>query len=117
MSNIKFSGRIHKEPVMRATTSGEFVLSWNMSLYTGKNKDGEYKKSAWITVNIWGEDAQRLRNELIDKMVVTVEGMPCEPRTYTDKATGVEKRAGFEVTAYRVAIGDEFRTPSEEVPF
>jgi single-stranded DNA-binding protein len=115
MSNIKFSGRIYKEPEMRATPAGEFVLSWNMSIYTGKTKAGEYKKSEWIRVNSWGEDAKRLQNELKEKMVVTVEGQPQEPRTYVKD--GVEKQAGLEVTAYRVALNDEFRTIPEEDSF
>ena len=113
MSNIKFSGRIYKDPVMRYTPSGDPVLGWQMGLYTGKNKVGEYKKSAWITVEVWGEDATRLQNELKEKMTVTVEGMPKEPRKYTKD--GVERQVGFEVRAFRVAMSDEFKnTPAEE---
>lgn len=107
MSNIKFSGRIWKDPVMRYTTTGEQVLSWKMSLYTGKTKEGEYKKSQWISCEIWGADAERLQNEIKEKMTVTVEGMPKEPRTY--EKDGVEKQVGFEVRAFRVALSDEFR--------
>ena len=113
MSNIKFSGRIWKEPVMRYTTGGDPVLTWTMSLYTGKTKEGEYKKSQWVGCSIWGEEATRLQNDLHEKMTVTVEGMPAEPRTY--EKDGVTKQAGFEVRAYRVALADEFKTP--EVPF
>jgi single-stranded DNA-binding protein len=113
MSNIKFSGRIWKNPVMRYAKSGEPVLTWTMSLYTGKTQDGAYKKSQWVSVEIWGADAERLQNELKEKMTITVEGMPREPRTYTKD--GVEKQAGLEVRAFRVAIGDEFRdTPAED---
>jgi single-stranded DNA-binding protein len=112
MSNIKFSGRIWKDPVMRCTTSGEYVLTWIMSLYTGKTKEGAYKKSQWINVEVWGADAERLQNDLKEKMTVTVEGMLREPRTYTKD--GVEKQAGYEMRAFRVAIGDEFRDTQAE---
>jgi|WetSurMetagenome_2_1015567.scaffolds.fasta_scaffold183377_2 single-strand DNA-binding protein len=113
MSNIKFSGRIWKDPEMRFTKAGEPVLTWKMSLYTGKTKEGEYKKSAWIPVEIWGADAERLQNDIKEKMTITVEGVPREPRTYVKD--GVEKNVGLEVRAFRVAIGDEFRdTPAED---
>jgi single-strand DNA-binding protein len=113
MSNIKFSGRIWKDPEMRYTKAGEPVLTWKMSLYTGKTKEGAYKKSQWIGVEVWGADAERLQNDIKEKMTVTVEGMPREPRTYTKD--GVEKQAGLEVRAFRVAIGDEFKnTPAED---
>jgi single-strand DNA-binding protein len=112
MSNIKFSGRIWKDPEVRYTKAGEPVLSWKMSLYTGKTKEGEYKKSAWITCYAFGEDAEKWQTQLTDKMTVTVEGMPAEPRKYVKD--GVEKYAGFEVRAFRVAISDEFRAVPEE---
>ena len=113
MSNIKFSGRIWKDPEMRYTKSGKPVLSWTMSLYTGKNEDGTYKKSAWVAVTAWNDLADRLQNDLKEKMTITVEGTPNEPRKYMKD--GVERYAGFEVTAWRVALSDEFRnTPETE---
>jgi single-strand DNA-binding protein len=112
MSNIKFSGRIWKDPEMRFTPSGEPVLQWKMSLYTGKDKEGNYKKSAWVSCEVWGADAERLQNDLHEKMTVTVEGQPKEPRTYVKD--GVEKHVGLEVRAYRVAISDEFRATPDE---
>lgn len=113
MSNIKFSGRVWKDPVMRYTTTGEQVLSWKMSLYTGKTKEGEYKKSQWISCEIWGQDAERLQNEIKEKMTVTVEGMPKEPMKY--EKDGVELWYPFAVRAFRVALSDEFRnTPDEQ---
>ena len=111
MSNIKFSGRIFGEPVIRYTQAGDPVLSWKIGIYTGKTKEGEYKKSAWIACYAFGSDAEKWQNELADKMTVTVEGMPAEPRKYVKD--GVEKYAGFEVRVFRVAIGDEFRATPE----
>lgn len=115
MSNIKFSGRIWKDPVMRCTPNGKYVLNWELSLYTGKNEKGEYNQSVVYDIEAWNDLGERLQNELKDKMVITVEGMPRPPRKYTDKETGVEKYARPCYTAFRVAIGDEFQnTPAED---
>lgn len=111
MSNIKISGRIFDDPVMRYTKTGKAVLSWKIGLYTGKTGD-DYNKSVWVTCYAWEQEAERLNGVLAKKMAVTVEGQPLPPRTY--EKDGIEKQVGLEINARRVAIGDEFGPVAEE---
>lgn len=112
-SNIKFSGRVGKEPELRFTPEGKAVLTFSVSLYTGGSKKDGYTPSVWVRVSAW-EDLAAKTNELIGKGdVVTVAGLAKAPRTYKN-SEGVEVSAGLEVTASEIVKGDEFKEQVDE---
>lgn len=112
-SNIKFSGRVGKEPELRFTPEGKAILTFSVSLYTGGTKDKGYTPSVWVRVSAW-EDLAAKTNELISKGdVVTVTGLAKTPRTYKN-SEGVEVSAGLEVTASEIVKGDEFKVEVDE---
>lgn len=103
--NIKISGTVVKAE-QRFTPQGKQVLEIGLSLYTGGNKEEGYKKSVWVNVVAWEELA--VANDALKKGDrITVTGQVKEPRFY--KKEGVDYPAGLEVTAYEIAVGDEFK--------
>ena len=53
MSNIKFSGRIYKDPEMRFTKNGKAALTWKMSAVHRKERSrGVQEKRMGISRNL-----------------------------------------------------------------
>jgi single-strand DNA-binding protein len=109
MSNIKFSGNIGKEPELRYTPDCKAILSFSVSLYTGGTKESGYKQSVWVKVNAWEELATTWSEKIHKGDKITVTGQPVEPREYKNRDTGLMVKAGLEVTAKAITVGDEFR--------
>ena len=117
MSNITFTGRIVADVELRFTPQAKAILQFPVYLYTGGSKEAGYKPSQRILVDVW-DNAEQLNATLKKGDVVTITGTCKPPRTYTKD--GVEKSAGFEVTAHVVEMGDMFRDqPAGEpdIPF
>lgn len=98
-SSIKVKGRIMRDPELRATASGKSVCQLNLSVYTGKNKDGGYNPSLFLDVICWEELGERVQKAHKKGDTVVAEGY----LGYREwKKKDGTKQPGYEITAQTV---------------
>lgn len=105
--NIKLTGTLIKDVVLRFTPQGKPVADMTVSMYTGGSKEQGYKKSVFVNVTAWDELGETVNNTLKKGEKITVTGAVKEPRTYKGR-DGQERQAGLEVTASDIQKGDGF---------
>lgn len=96
MNNITVAGQLGKDSELRATNSGENVLTFSVADSQGKDRD-----SIWWNCSLFGKRALSLQQYLSKGQAVTVSGSVTQ-RKYTDKQ-GVE-RTSFDVRVVDVAL-------------
>lgn len=106
MNNITVAGQLGKDSELRATNSGENVLTFSVADSQGKDRD-----SIWWSCSLFGKRALSLQQYLSKGQAVTVSGSVTQ-RKYTDKQ-GVE-RTSFDVRVNDVALQGSRR--QEESP-
>lgn len=127
---VLISGNVVADPDFRVTQSGTALCNFRVAVNRRfkDNKTGEWKDdTAWVSVDVWREAAERLRDRLKKGSPVHVEGR-LKTDEWTDKKTG-EKRSTLKVVARRVQflgkLGSGEGQPAsgkpaadlEEVPF
>lgn len=106
MNNLTIAGQLGKDAELRATNSGENVLTFSVADSQGRDKD-----SIWWNCSLFGKRALSLQQYLSKGQAVTVSGSVTQ-RKYTDKQ-GVE-RTSFDVRVVDVALQGSKR--QEEAP-
>lgn len=98
MNSISFDGRLAADPSLRYTPSGEPVLSFRVASDIGF---GERKTTNWFNCQIWGKQAESLKNYLKRGSPVTVYGQ-LTLREWQDKE-GI-KRLAPDVRAHALTL-------------
>ncbi|MBI3297990.1 MAG: single-stranded DNA-binding protein [Elusimicrobia bacterium] len=100
---VLIAGNLTKDPDYKVTTGGRGVLHLRVAVnrrYQDK-ASGEWKDdTTFIGVDVWGDEAARLKDRLKKGSPVHVEGR-LKSREYEDKATG-QKRTAIDILANRV---------------
>ena len=100
---VLIAGNLTKDPDYKVTTGGRGVLHLRVAVnrrYQDK-ATGEWKDdTTFIGVDVWGDEAARLKDRLRKGSPVHVEGR-LKSREYEDKATG-QKRTAIDILANRV---------------
>ena len=81
LSKYLFTGRLGNDAVVKTTPNGKKVMEMSVAVNTGY---GEYKKTMWIKVNVWGDKVDTLAPMFTKGALVAGCGEP-EINTWTDK--------------------------------
>ncbi len=118
---VLISGNVVADPDFRVTQGGTALCSFRVAVNRRfkDNKTGEWKDDmAWVSVDVWREAAERLRDRLKKGSPVHVEGR-LKTDEWTDKQSG-QKRSTLKVVARRVQflgkLGAGESKPSSEKP-
>ena len=107
MNNITITGQLGKDSEIRATTSGDSVLSFSVA-----DSQGRDKPTIWWNCQLWGKRASSLEQYLVKGQSVTVAGSVSE-REWTDK-DGV-KRKSMDIRVNDIALqGGKQQAPAQE---
>ena len=98
---VVLTGRLGKDPEIRATNSGKSVASFSIAVDDGW---GDKKKTYWFSVEAWDKTAEAVGRMVSSGKRVTVVGSLQED-TWNDSKTG-DKRSRIKVLANRVDIID-----------
>lgn len=71
LNNFAFTGRCTQDAVIRDLASGKKVLSVNVAVNTGY---GDYKKTLFIKVQMWGERGEKIVDYLKKGQVIAGQG-------------------------------------------
>lgn len=126
---VYLAGNVGRDPDFKVTSSGTHLCTFRLGV--GRRfkdmKSGEWKDdTTWVTVDVWRDAAERLKDRLKKGSAVHIEGR-LKSEEYEDKQG--QKRSVLKVVARRVQVLDK-RTSSqsssgaaasntdlEEVPF
>lgn len=100
---VLISGNVVADPDFRVTQSGTALCNFRVAVNRRfkDNKTGEWKDdTAWVSVDVWREAAERLRDRLKKGSPVHIEGR-LKTDEWTDKQSG-QKRSTLKVVARRV---------------
>lgn len=56
INEIRYSGKVSREPETKTFASGKKLITWGMSVYAGKDREGQHQ-NAYIQVKCWGDKA------------------------------------------------------------
>jgi single-strand DNA-binding protein len=91
-------GRLTKDPAgLRYASNGNAMLSFSVAVDDAKRPEGA--PTEWARVTVWGEDAERLADQLKRGSVVYLEGRG-KLRTWT--TTEGQPRTDLEISAWTV---------------
>lgn len=71
LNNFAFTGRCTQDATIRDLASGKKVLSVNVAINTGY---GDYKKTLFIKVQMWGERGEKIVDYLKKGQVIAGQG-------------------------------------------
>lgn len=116
LNQVLIAGRLTRDPELRFTQKGLGVASFSLAA-NRPHKDpvsGEWKDdTTFITVNVWGEAAERCKEKLRKGSPVLVEGRLINSE-YTDKSG--QKRKEIKINARRVQSLAKSGSEAGEVP-
>jgi len=81
LSKYLFTGRLGNDAVVKTTPNSKKVMEMSVAINIGY---GEYKKTMWIKVNVWGDKVDTLAPMFTKGTLVAGCGEP-EINTWTDK--------------------------------
>jgi single-strand DNA-binding protein len=112
LNYIVLLGRVTLDPDLRYTPSGAAVLGFRIAVNRRyKDKSGEWKEdTSYFPVNIWGQAAERLSEQMKRGSAVLVEGQ-LRSRDWETKAG--EKRTSIEIWSSRTQVLDKLGAPPE----
>lgn len=118
MDNMKFEAfcTLGKEPEQRYTPSGKMVTSVSAAVEVGS---GDYKKTEWIQITIWGEKFGNLFCSMVKKgTFVWVSGTP-SVNAWSSKDGEVKAQINVSLKDFRLLRGGKSRDESgdEETPY
>lgn len=70
------AGRLGAQGELRKTQTGDSVLSFNVAVDNGKDKNGEKRPATWVRCAIWGKRGESLEEYMQKGRSVTVTGRP-----------------------------------------
>lgn len=85
MNQWFFTAKVQSKPEMRYTPNGKAVTTFRASINNGKDADGNWRDSEWVTVESWENLAEEC-NQLTKGTEIFCDGR-FHQRTY-DKADG-----------------------------
>lgn len=97
-STTIIAGRVGRDAELRATPSGDSVLSFSVAVDSGW---GDNKKTVWFRVSLWGERAEKLAQYIVKGKALLVEG-DIDARGY--KTREGEPAASLELRARNVTF-------------
>lgn len=56
INEIRYSGKVSREPETKTFANGKKLITWGMSVYAGKDREGQHQ-NAYIQVKCWGDKA------------------------------------------------------------
>jgi len=92
------AGRVGRDAELRATPSGDSVLSFSLAEDRGY---GDNKHAVWYAVSVWGDRAEKLAEYIVKGKALLVEGQ-VDARAYTAKDG--TPRAALELRARNVTF-------------
>ena len=92
------AGRVGRDAELRATPSGDSVLSFSLAEDRGY---GDNKRAVWYAVSVWGDRALKLAEYIVKGKALLVEGQ-VDARAYTAKDG--TPRAALELRARNVTF-------------
>lgn len=112
LNYVVLLGRVTMDPDLRYVPSGTAVLGFRIAVNRRyKDKSGEWKDdTSYFTVNIWGQAAERLSEQMKRGSAVLVEGQ-LRSRDWESKSG--EKRTSVEIWASRTQVLDKTGAPGE----
>jgi single-strand DNA-binding protein len=124
MNVVCLTGRLGQTADLRYTTNGTAVTNFSLAVDRfGKGPNGE-KLTLWVTINVWGKQAEAITPYLTKGKAVAVTGELLPVREYTTSQG--QKRSQLQVNARQVTLlgGGEKQdskvqteAESEEIPF
>jgi len=107
LNYVVLLGRVTMDPDLRYTPKGTAVLGFRIAL-NRRYKDqasGEWKDQPYyFSVNVWGQQAERLGETMKRGSAVLIEG---ELRSRSWESQSGEKRSAIEINARRVQVLDK----------
>jgi single-strand DNA-binding protein len=120
LNSLCILGRVTMDPDLRYTPKGTAVLGFRIACnrrYKDRTTDEWKDDTYYFTVNVWGQQAERLGETMKKGSAVLVEG---ELRSRSWEAQDGTKRSAIEIYGRRDQLLDKFGgggTPSsEELP-
>lgn len=110
INSFTFTGRLVKDALMKTLPTGKQLLELSMAVNTGY---GEYKKTLFIKVNIWGARGEKIAGFLKKGGLVGVTGS-LDKNIWTDR-DGIE-HTEFVVNAADIVMLSSKRVESESEP-
>ncbi len=112
LNYVVLLGRVTMDPDLRYVPSGTAVLGFRIAVNRRyKDKSGEWKDdTSYFTVNIWGQAAERLSEQMKRGSAVLVEGQ-LRSRDWETKSG--EKRTSVEIWSTRTQVLDKTGPSSE----
>ena len=92
------AGRVGRDAELRATPSGDSVLSFSLAEDRGY---GDNKRTVWHTVSLWGDRAEKLSQYITKGKALLVEGQE-DARAYMGKDG--QPKAALELRARNVTF-------------
>ncbi len=87
INNCTFSGHLTKDAIKKVLPTGTSLVEFTMGVNTGW---GDYKKTLWLTCNVWGKSGDNIYSYLKKGKPVAVCGS-MEVQTWTSQVDGQEK--------------------------
>ena len=100
MNSVDLIGRVANDIELKHTNSGVSVVSFNLAVSCGKDKNGN-EVTDFIPIVIWREYAAMMTKHLVKGQQIGVSGK-IKARTY--ETQNGEKRKAVEVVAYSVTL-------------
>ena len=110
LNNFTFTGRLVKDALMKTLPTGKQLLELSVAINTGY---GEYKKTLFVKVNVWGARGEKIAAYLKKGGLVGVTGS-LDKNTWTGR-DGIE-HTEFMVNAADITMLSSKRTESESEP-
>ena len=113
MDNMKFEAfcTLGRDPEQRYTPQGKLVTSVSAAAEVGS---GDYKKTEWIQITVWGEKFGNLFNNMVKKgTYVWVSGVPAV-NVWKDKGSDAKAQINVTMKDFRILRGGKARDEQGE---
>jgi len=108
LNTLALLGRVTMDPDLRYTPKGTAVLGFRVAVnrrYKDRTTDEWKDDTSYFTVNVWGQQAERVGETMKKGSAVLIEG---ELRSRSWETQSGEKRSVVEIHARRVQVLDRF---------
>ena len=116
MDNIRVEAfaNLGKDPEQKYTDYGKLITSVSAAVETGS---GDYKKTEWVRLTIWGEKFGNLFNSMVQKgTYVWISGVP-KVNAWKDNDGEAKSQLDITVRDFRVLKGGRPRGEEEQTPY
>ena len=103
MNVVCLAGRLGQTADLRYTANGTAVTNFSLAVDRfGKDKDGEKLGPLWVSVQVWGKQAEGVTQYLTKGKVVAIMGELLPVKTWTTKDG--DNRVQLEINARRITL-------------